>query len=289
MVKYNLILLLFFSYLYPSLSLADQKANWLGYIEISPSLESLLEKPSYPVEQEPFQRKPHSDKFKKSAYSYKPYKFVNKNFSKESNKIKTDVVSKGNKIERVGIDSDGDGVWDKYDRCPLTYRDMLVNKLGCRPVTLTLFKVFFGMGDYELKDSEILIIKESMNLLKQRADSEFILIVGHTDNVGTLSRNIQLSWNRAQSVKDYLVNEMAVDESIIMLAAEGEIFPGGVNTDLKKQKNNRRVEIKTVSIANLPVKARLRMPEEMKGYTRYPVDSPRYAKWAKENYKKNLQ
>ena len=289
MVKYNLILLLFFSYLYPNLSLADQKANWLGHIEISPSLESLLEKPYYPVEQEPFQKKSHSDKFKKSAYSYKPYKFVNKNYSKEPNKIKTDVVSKGNKIERVGIDTDGDGVWDKYDRCPLTYRDMLVNKLGCRPVTSTLFKVFFGMGAYELKDSEIFRIKESVDLLKKRAGNESILIVGYTDNVGTLSRNIQLSWNRAQSVKDYLVNEMAVDESIIMLAAEGEIFPGGINADFKKQKNNRRVEIKTVSIANLPIKARLRMPEKMKGYTRYPVDSPRYAKWAKENYKKNPQ
>lgn len=69
-----------------------------------------------------------------------------------------------------------------------------------------------------------------------------LLIVGHTDNVGTNAYNMALSDRRAQAVVDYLVSR-GVSRARLRPTGRGETEPVATNsTDMGRQQN-RRVEI----------------------------------------------
>jgi OOP family OmpA-OmpF porin len=68
------------------------------------------------------------------------------------------------------------------------------------------------------------------------------VVEGHTDSIGTREYNLDLSRKRAESVKQYLVEEFGISEFRISTEAYGESRPVADNkTDAGRQKN-RRVE-----------------------------------------------
>ena len=67
-------------------------------------------------------------------------------------------------------------------------------------------------------------------------------IEGHTDNVGSVATNSELSLRRAISVRDYLIGQ-GVAASSIDVAGLGVSMPIGDNLTVDGRERNRRVEI----------------------------------------------
>jgi outer membrane protein OmpA-like peptidoglycan-associated protein len=78
-----------------------------------------------------------------------------------------------------------------------------------------------------------------------------ILIVGHTDNTGSDTYNMDLSVRRAESVKSYIVAGN-VAASRLQTQGKGESEPIADNTTVDGRSQNRRVEI--VIVANSTMK-----------------------------------
>ncbi|MBK0383759.1 OmpA family protein [Pedobacter sp. SD-b] len=79
-----------------------------------------------------------------------------------------------------------------------------------------------------------------------------ILVVGHTDNVGSDPFNMKLSEERAASVKNYAMSQ-GVDANRLKTEGKGETEPIASNDTDAGRAQNRRVEI--VIIANDKMKA----------------------------------
>lgn len=69
-----------------------------------------------------------------------------------------------------------------------------------------------------------------------------IVVVGHTDDVGSEEYNLQLSLKRANAVADYLI-EQGVEEYRLGTEGHGEIEPVATNDTPAGRAQNRRVEI----------------------------------------------
>ncbi len=69
-----------------------------------------------------------------------------------------------------------------------------------------------------------------------------LLLVGHTDTVGSLQQNIGISERRAQAVKDYLTQRLEADGSRIDVAGAGFLAPIASNLTAEGRLANRRVE-----------------------------------------------
>jgi|GEM_PF-5667387 len=81
---------------------------------------------------------------------------------------------------------------------------------------------------------------KNRNLLK-------LIIIGHTDNVGSKEINQQISLKRANAIKNYLV-ELGIDSTIIVVKGAGMLQPAFENTNEIGRSKNRRVEL--IMIAN---------------------------------------
>ncbi|MFW2476780.1 MAG: OmpA family protein, partial [Sediminibacterium sp.] len=68
-----------------------------------------------------------------------------------------------------------------------------------------------------------------------------LTLIGHTDNVGSDAVNMILSRKRAESVKQYLVDQGAKSSKIEALG-RGETEPASSNKTADGRQKNRRVE-----------------------------------------------
>ena len=80
-----------------------------------------------------------------------------------------------------------------------------------------------------------------MEFLEQHPEAS-IVIEGHTDNVGSEQYNKQLSEDRANAVKTYLVSE-GISETRISTLGKGEESPVANNDTPDGRAMNRRIEI----------------------------------------------
>ncbi len=80
--------------------------------------------------------------------------------------------------------------------------------------------------------------------MKKFPDSRFT-IHGHTDNTGSDALNMNLSKNRAKSVKDYFISK-GINASRLESDGFGKNKPIDVNDTPEGRANNRRVEIKVI-------------------------------------------
>ena len=85
--------------------------------------------------------------------------------------------------------------------------------------------------------------------LKEYLDShpgEAILITGYTDNKGSETKNLQLSEQRALTLKSKLL-EQGINEAQIVVKAGGESNPLASNDTEAGRYQNRRVEMKLIT------------------------------------------
>lgn len=73
--------------------------------------------------------------------------------------------------------------------------------------------------------------------------NERLTIEGHTDSVGDDRYNENLSYKRAQAVKQYLIANMGLDESRITAVGYGESKPIASNETAEGKAQNRRIDI----------------------------------------------
>lgn len=108
------------------------------------------------------------------------------------------------------------------------------------PKVFTLENVFFDTGKSTLRAESFKTLNDLAEVMKLKP-TLIIEIAGHTDNVGTPESNLKLSLNRANSVKNYLVNH-GIAAARITTQGYGDTQPVASNdSDDGRQKNRRTV------------------------------------------------
>jgi outer membrane protein OmpA-like peptidoglycan-associated protein len=108
--------------------------------------------------------------------------------------------------------------------------------------------LLFDYDKATLKPEAEQALKKVAVVLSQFPESQ-VTIGGYTDSKGTESRNLQLSLERAQAVKDWLVKNGSLPEPNITTKGFGEDYPVMPNTNANGSDNplgralNRRVSI----------------------------------------------
>lgn len=80
--------------------------------------------------------------------------------------------------------------------------------------------------------------------------NSIFVIEGHTDNRGGEERNMKLSWDRAESVRKYLIDQFKVDASRVKAQGFGYSRPRFANDSPVNMLKNRRVELLFVDRSN---------------------------------------
>ncbi len=161
------------------------------------------------------------------------------------------------KFNRTLVDSDGDGVIDLLDKCPNTPPGEKVDGSGCplpkqkapvkivvteedkRVVNEAIRNLEFDFGKASIRSTSFPSLNRVAELLINKNFS--LKLAGHTDDVGSDQANLRLSKNRAESVKQYLVQRGA-NPSRIEATGYGESQPIASNATEAGRQQNRRVE-----------------------------------------------
>jgi len=101
--------------------------------------------------------------------------------------------------------------------------------------------ILFDVASDKIKPESYGALKDIANVLKDNPDMK-VKIVGHTDADGEDTKNLELSKQRAASVKEYLVKEFGVNADKLETDGKGELAPVDKNTTAEGKANNRRVE-----------------------------------------------
>lgn len=169
-------------------------------------------------------------------------------------------------LNRMKMDSDGDGVSDYFDKCPGTPAGVKVDGGGCplpvprAPVKDTVIQntttyiiteedrqivseairnLEFDFGKATIRPRSFPYLNRVADLLVKKGFG--LKLAGHTDNVGSDAANMKLSRDRAQSVKNYLLAQGA-SNGRIDADGYGESQPVATNKTAAGRQKNRRVE-----------------------------------------------
>ncbi len=143
-------------------------------------------------------------------------------------------------------DKDDDGVMDNYDLCSNTPLGFLVNEDGC-PTSKNLSIAFEPLSNKVVEKSKLKVEQFARFLMENPLYN--VIIVGHTDSVGTAEENLALSKSRANNVKKLLL-DYKIEESRLMAVGVGETQPIADNSTDEGKFKNRRIEIRLNYIAD---------------------------------------
>ena len=147
-------------------------------------------------------------------------------------------------------DTDGDGVLDKDDQCVNEAGPASNN--GCpepndddqKRLNQYAKTILFDTGKATIKFQSAEVLNQIINVLKKFPKSRF-RIEGYTDSTGKKQKNIELSQNRADAVKIYLI-QGGIDQSRLESKGYGPENPIASNKTRKGRELNRRVEINLI-------------------------------------------
>ena len=149
-------------------------------------------------------------------------------------------------------DTDGDSILDKDDKCPTVAG--VASEGGCPEIISNEAKmgmdsfaeaILFNTGRASFKSGVTTTLDGMLAIITEFPLATFS-IQGFTDSVGSASGNLKLSSERANAVKDYLVNN-GVDSSRLTASGLGEESPIGSNMNRAGRAKNRRVEVKVTN------------------------------------------
>ena len=147
-------------------------------------------------------------------------------------------------VNRQGceIDCDEDGVVDSKDLCPRTPKGFKVDMNGC-PLTARL-EAHFPTDEYAVSDDIVDELRNFAQFLKENTQYNAIL-TGHTDSSGNEEKNKILSQNRANSIKDALV-ELGIEASRLTAIGKASTEPVATNATVEGRAQNRRTEVELI-------------------------------------------
>lgn len=173
-----------------------------------------------------------------------------------NNELKNQITAINNDLG----DDDGDGVANKFDKCPGTPKGVQVDGSGCPIVvkneTKVIEKIIVTEEDKKVVAEAIKNLEFDLSKATIRPSSYASLdrvaallieknfklkLAGYTDNTGPLQLNMRLSKERAQAVKNYLVSKGA-NPNNIEAVGYGPKDPIATNATPEGRQLNRRVE-----------------------------------------------
>lgn len=110
-----------------------------------------------------------------------------------------------------------------------------------RGLVLTLSEVLFDVGKATLKEGGQRAVQQLATFLQDYPDRN-VLVEGHTDNTGSLQLNLDLSKQRAESVRTSLMDR-GIPGNRIRTIGHGPEYPVVSNNTAAGRQQNRRVEI----------------------------------------------
>lgn len=108
--------------------------------------------------------------------------------------------------------------------------------------SVALYGIYFDHDAAEVKPESRPTLSEIATLLKQNPKLELI-VVGHTDDSGSLDYNLDLSLRRARAVVAALTSEFGVTAARLDARGIGFLSPVAPNTSEENRAKNRRVEL----------------------------------------------
>ena len=103
------------------------------------------------------------------------------------------------------------------------------------------WNINFATGSTAIQGSEK-DLQEIYNLLVQAEETK-LKVVGHTDNTGNSSANLELSKGRANSVVAYLTSKGIAKDRFQTVDGRGDSEPIADNSTVAGKAKNRRVDI----------------------------------------------
>ncbi len=100
----------------------------------------------------------------------------------------------------------------------------------------------FQVGKSIIEASNFGLLSKAQNAIKEFPDAT-IVIEGHTDSYGSDEKNLDLSQERASSVKQYLLANMNIDQKKVMAFGYGETKPIANNETRDGRAKNRRIDL----------------------------------------------
>ncbi len=143
------------------------------------------------------------------------------------------------------LDSDRDGVYDDKDECPETPTGLIVDDKGC-PISMTL-SIEFDVDKFDIKPSYHNELAKGAAFIRKYSTHK-ILVAGHTDSTGNEPYNEALSQRRAESVRNYLMENFELDADKLFARGFGEKAPIVSNDTIDGRQRNRRVELSCCAI-----------------------------------------
>ena len=123
-------------------------------------------------------------------------------------------------------------------------KDELITVNTAKDETIKLKNAIFKLGESDLLPESYSELDKLVRQLKKYQTVE-ILLEGHTDITGDYDENIQLSLDRVNSCKKYIINK-GIDSRRIQTRGLGSSKPLTRSNNEKEREINRRVEFKVI-------------------------------------------
>ena len=124
---------------------------------------------------------------------------------------------------------------------PAEVQNIFGDALSALPPAPQRFTLFFRFESDELTDQSQALIPQILAAVKQHAVQD-VVVIGHTDTMGTQQANYGLGLKRAMTVRNILVTA-GLDASTIEVTSVGELDPLVKTPDETPEPRNRRVDI----------------------------------------------
>ena len=154
------------------------------------------------------------------------------------------LIAPGNKLKYLKFDLNG--VKDGKDRIFINNLKIAEGGVDLRRKLMTEGSIstngiLFDSGSANIKPQSLGIVRQISQVLMQD-ESINLMIVGHTDSDGSNEANLELSKNRAESVKNALISLYGISGSRLQSDGKGEEDPVADNNTSEGKSQNRRVE-----------------------------------------------